>query len=504
MKTGGPLVLGLSMMLAGAAGAGSPAGAPQEPLSPAVRRLLIDADGRSGVHPLTSGVDAFVARAALMDAARHRLDLQYYLWENDQTGRLLLRRLLAAADRGVRVRLLLDDIHSGGLDAALLALDAHPRVEVRLFNPFQYRRLRLLDYLTRFGGANRRMHNKSMTVDGLVAIIGGRNIGNEYLGYQSQLVFADLDVVGIGPMVEEAEIAFEGYWDSEWATPVAALAREDGVEPVRRLETLRRSLAGTRADPAYRRALAQGELSRALRSGELRLFWGEAEVLYDPPELIAGDDRDRPPLIGAQLREAVIRPQREVLLVSPYFVPGAKGVALLTGLAARGVRVRVLTNSLAATDVAAVHAGYARYREALLRGGVELYELKPGPGGPRELSWTGGSSRASLHAKTYAFDRDSIFVGSLNLDPRSLQLNTEMGVLLDIPALAGRLGEWFDGKADDAAYRVVLVGPPGRQRLQWLSREDGRWLRYRNDPATTPWQRAVVSAMALLPFESLL
>lgn len=462
--------------------------------------------GLTGILPLIDAGEAFAARMALAQAAERSLDMQYYIWRGDTTGQLLLEAAWAAAERGVRVRLLLDDNNTGGLDGTLAVLDAHPKLEVRLFNPFANRSLRAGDFALDFSRVNRRMHNKSFTADNQVAIVGGRNVGDEYYGADQLLGFQDLDVVTVGPVVREVSRQFDLYWNSEAAYPATALL---GKPPPDGAVRLLAQWSGLRQQPEtqdYLEAVRQTPLMREVAARRLPFEWADAHVVSDLPTKVHAPDGHEQQLMFPLLKQAMGEPRRELDLVSPYFVPGAEGAQELAALARRGVVVRVLTNSLAATDVAAVHAGYARYRKELLAAGVILYELKPGatpPPRPEEEKRRnpGGSSAASLHAKTFAVDRSRIFVGSLNLDPRSVHLNTEMGVVIDSPTLARRLGAEIDQAVPTQAYEVRL---PQGGSMEWIDRGPDGETRYRSEPDTGRLRRLWVDFLSLLPIEWLL
>jgi putative cardiolipin synthase len=465
--------------------------------------------GLSGAWPLEDGVDAFGARVGLARAASRTLDVQYYIFHPDETGHAFLGELLSAADRGVQVRLLLDDIHTAKLDRILAAAASHPNIQVRLFNPFVHRHARWLDALLDFRRISRRMHNKSLTADNAATIVGGRNIGAEYFGAKADLDFSDLDLLIVGPVVAQVSAQFDRYWNSLQAYPVAALV-EAPRDPADGLRALRGEVARqaqalrgtpTELDPD------QNGLARAIVAGQLpEFFWGSGTVIADPPAKVVQPARDSERHAATKLVGLLQGARRELILVSPYFVPGQRGVEWLQGLVRRGVRVQVITNSFAATDVRAVHAGYARYREELLRAGVVLYEMKPSAHTAlaretRRQSLT-GSSRSSLHAKTYMTDRLVVYVGSFNLDRRSAYLNTEMGVVVDNDVLCARLYADFVRKILDVAYRVELGGDaPGGARLVWITREGGREVRYDSEPDVGVLQRMYVGVLQILPIE---
>ena len=394
--------------------------------------------------------------------AERSLDVQYYIWHGDTTGYLMLEELWNAAGRGVRVRLLLDDNGIGGLDATVAAMDSHENIEVRLFNPFVNRSSRALGYLTDFSRLNRRMHNKSFTADSRATIVGGRNIGDEYFGAGQHISFADLDVIATGPAAAEVTAVFDAYWNSPSAYPsasiVAALAA-DGVQAL-----LQKFAAVAASDPAvsYLSAVKDAQLLADVQAEKLELEWAPVTLVYDEPTKILGKAQ-RSDLLLTRLLETFGTTEREVDIVSPYFVPGEKGTASLCKLRERGIRVRILTNSLAATDVGAVHAAYGKRRKALLECGTLLYEMRPdaratakdGDGGDKK-KMLGGSSTASLHAKSFAMDRTRIFVGSFNLDPRLGRVEHGNGVRHRQPPACGRTFR----RTRPADRREVLPGRP--------------------------------------------
>lgn len=473
-------------------------------LARGIARAFPGLPAESGFHPLSTGMDAFVARMALVAAADRSLDVQYYIWHGDTSGVLLLKALLDAADRGVRVRLLLDDLDTRGRDELLAQLDAHPRISIRLYNPFGYRGSRALGFLGDARRLNHRMHNKSLTADNLATIVGGRNIGDEYFDARAHTRFADLDVLALGPVVGKVSEMFDRYWNSAEVVPVAAWPEWGGTD-AGSLQATRSTLEALAAEymgSAYVRATRASPRFSPLSLQRLDFHRGSATLVYDDPDKprrpeVRGDTHLAPHL-APMFRGA----ERDVLVVSPYFVPGDALVAFFGDLVARGVRVRILTNSLASNDVGLVHAGYMRYREALLRAGVELYEFKPTPAelAQRDKRWT-GSSAASLHAKTMAVDGRRLFVGSFNVDPRSVKLNTEMGVLIDNPALANMLAEGFDQAVAEQAYRLSLVDG----ELRWHDPTPGDDAgEYSREPLTTWWQRFAAGTLSFIVPEALL
>ena len=461
--------------------------------------------GLSGIHAMPDPYDAFAARMALSAAAERSLDLQYFIWHDDQVGWLMFEALWQAAERGVRVRLLLDDGGTTGIDAVLAALDAHPRIEVRLYNPFAQRTSRTLGYLGDFRRLNRRMHNKSFTADNQVSVVGGRNIANEYFGASATIGFADLGVLMIGPVVQQVSAHFDLYWNSASAYPAAAFV---GPPPPNAAAMLQARFAANRADPVsadFIKAVREATLLRELQQQQLSLDWTTAQVLADVPAKTLDHEDRTDVLLFPAMMQRLGKPKKSFDIVSPYFVPGDEGTAMLAELARNGVQVRVLTNSLASSDERVVHAGYLKRRQDLLRAGVRLYELKP-DAHHRKLQVRGrfGPGKvAGLHAKVYTVDGERLFVGSFNFDQRSAKLNTEMGVVIDSPLGAAEVAEVLDLGAQVLAYELRLA--PDGQNLVWIDRDDaGNVREHTVDPQTDWSQRLVVGFLAGLPIDWLL
>jgi putative cardiolipin synthase len=476
----------------------------QTRLALAVAPLVATHPGKTGIHPLFDPRDAFAARVLLASAAEKSIDAQYYIWHGDTVGNLVFEALRQAARRGVRVRLLLDDMNTKGLDPVIAALDAHPNVEVRLNNPFAHRGTRALDFLTDFSRANRRMHNKSFTADNQVSVVGGRNIGNEYHGVGEGTVFADLDVIALGPAVRDITRQFDLFWNSASAYPAASLV---GAATPADLDA---RFAATRASPdavAYVETLRTTPLVRDLLERRLALEWTDARLVHDDPAKTLDTTARKDVLLFPALVETIGRPEKSLDLVSPYFVPGDEGTAALAALARRGVAVRVLTNSLESAEASIVHAGYAKRREALLRSGVRLYELKatavPKPQGEKAGvgSGSGSSSGSALHAKTFAVDASRIFVGSFNFDLRSALLNTEMGLVIASPVLAGRLADFFERSVPLNAYEVRLRADGS---LEWIERTASGETRHETEPGAGWFRRFSVEVLSVLPIDWML
>lgn len=465
----------------------------------------------SGVYVLNHGLDAFAARALLCARAERALDVQYYILHEDITGRFLLGQLLAAADRGVRVRLLLDDMGTSGIDETLAALDAHPGIEVRLFNPFARGRprgvVRMLDVLRRPRQLNRRMHNKLFAADGAVGIVGGRNLGDEYFDAHPGVNFADLDLLAVGPVVRDLGKCFDDYWNSAFAVPVAAWRSMRATEE--QLQGLRSQFAEhatAQQSSPYAARLKTSKIVEEALGGGLSLLWGEVQAVADAPEKITarGEELERA-MLTKQLREGVESARSDLTLVSPYFVPGKAGVEFFRDLRRRGVRVRILTNAFAATDVSVVHAGYSSYRRELLLEGVELFELRRSSAEIQAAHDRGaiGSSGASLHAKTFCVDGRRVFVGSLNIDPRSIDLNTEMGLVVESEELARLVLDDFErGTRPEVSWRVSLDGEGDRARMVWEGERDGVAVRLTSEPDFGFWDKVWIGFLKFLPIES--
>jgi putative cardiolipin synthase len=461
---------------------------------------------QSGFRLLANNTSALMSRVTLADHAEHSIDLQYFIFENDATGRLVAQRLLAAADRGVRVRVLLDDFELSDEYDLFDAMNAHENVEVRVFNPFRTRAppmpIKAIELLLEWRRLNRRMHNKSFIVDNDVAIVGGRNIGNDYFDAGSSSNFRDLDVIAIGPVVADASRSFDDYWNSDAAFPITAFGKKR--DPQRDLSRVRDALAHDArqfAQTDYAQAALE-KLSGATADARGAWFWGSAVLIADQPEKANGKE-ERALRIVPRIKTFIGDAQSEVQLISPYFVPGDSGTSLLTELAQRGVAVKVLTNSLATTDRPSAHSGYVHYRRKLLEGGVQLYELKPARRATESPTTGETNSSLTLHAKAVVVDRRLAFIGSMNMDQRSRVLNTEMGVIVDCPELARTIAEFFDRATQpDDAYRVELQ--ESSHNMIWTANEDGASKTYHFEPQANPERRLKVMLLRWLPIEGLL
>jgi putative cardiolipin synthase len=424
--------------------------------------------GQSAFRLVTDGTEAFVARAHSARQAGRSIDVQTYIWHADLTGMYLAQQLLDAADRGVKVRLLLDDLDARAKNAGLAALAAQPNIEVRMFNPFASRKgsfSKAGEGVRSFGRINRRMHNKSWIADNRIALVGGRNLGDEYFGASEEVNFVDLDFAMIGPVVRDASASFDKYWNSPSAYPMELLDPDAVTAPA--LEKLRGELksrlAGAQSS-RYADALRADDSIKRLITGDWPMQWTPTwRFVSDDPRKVTMDKKDAERTqVGAELLPMVQGTKSELSIISPYFVPGDKVTGAFVAMAGSGKTVRILTNSLVANDVAAVHGGYSRYRKPLVEGGVQLWELKPIAGAVNSSLF--GSSGASLHTKAFAVDGRTLFVGSYNLDPRSTWLNCEQGVLVENETLAKQLEAIFATQTSaEHAWRVTVNG----KDLQW-------------------------------------
>ncbi len=438
--------------------------------------------------------------------ADHSLDVQYYLFHNDLVGGLVAYQLLQAADRGVRIRLLLDDMGLEDRDADIALLDSHPNIEVRIFNPFTRGMMRTIQFLSRFGSVTRRMHNKTFIADNSVAIAGGRNIGNEYFDADPNLAFGDLDVQAIGPVVREVSASFDEYWNSTLSYPVSVLHKKISYEELEKKRPHWDDLMEKERDSEYVTALKGSDFARSLETGGIVYNWGKATVLADKPEKISSKQQKKEFYLAPQLRKYLEQIENELIILSAYFVPGRGGVEFFKSLIKRGVRVRILTNSLSSNDVTLVHAGYARYRRDMLRAGVELYEMDKKmtrKERKKKKAGTGSTGKASLHAKTFILDRKVMFISSFNLDPRSVMENTEIGILFHSPPLAGKMAERFDIQSKTDAFTLELTTEDdGIELIRWMINKNSREEVFTVDPYTSVWRRMLLFGAGWLPIES--
>ncbi|MBV9698055.1 MAG: phospholipase D family protein [Gammaproteobacteria bacterium] len=470
----------------------------------------------SGYHLYSVGIDGLLLRLELIARAQSTLDLQYYIFHGDESGRIVTEALLAAARRGVRLRLLVDDGESEPGDEQLLALAGDPHVSIRFYNPFRYRGhnriARAVEFLFGKRRLDHRMHNKLFVADGEAALIGGRNIGDQYFQVEPDSQFADDDVFVTGPMVPRLTQAFEQYWNSEFAVPAEFLTRAKQRDQAAAAQLAARHtepVKATHADPAYPRKLAAGEPLADLLAGTSPVNWAQGELAVDDPDKwhVAAGQRAGSFMFDDVAR-AIRGAQREVLMITPYLIPSREELALLEERAAAERRLRVLTTSMEATNDPLAQAGYMHYRTSLLKAGVQIYELRARPQSTRGSGQSARLTRLgnfSLHAKLLVFDRSSAFVGSMNFDARSHRLNTEIGVIVHSPPLAAQIAQRFDAlTSPQNAYAVSLEdgsGGLGTPHLVWSGENDGVPVRLTKEPARSAWQRLEVHALTLLPLD---
>lgn len=471
-------------------------------LSQQFKALNSDHQGLSGIKVLSKGKDAFTIRMFLINNAMQSIDAQYYIWHNDLTGLLMLSALKDAADRGVQVRLLLDDNGIDDLDEIIAELNQHELIDIRLYNPFVIRSIKMVNFTFDFFRLNRRMHNKALIVDGVAAVSGGRNIGDEYFGTGGNTQFVDLDILTVGQVVPSILENFDVFYNSEVSIPVDSMLEPKANNG--RFNQLTIALSAFMDSDQFRgyiAAIKSSQFLQDIKAGQLIDEWTEVTMISDDPRKTLGIHYENE-LMVSRLNTILNSPKTKIDVVSPYFVPGDDGVDVFTNLAANGVDVRILTNAFEATDVVPVHSGYAKYRHQLLAAGVELFELKVQQVNLERDLRILGSSASSLHAKTFAVDGQLAFIGSFNFDPRSTMLNTEMGVVVKSEKLAKRIHQHFDGTLPIDAYTLELNEA---NEIIWHEQlNDSANQVYTHDPNTSWLERAAITFLGLLPIEWLL
>jgi len=451
-------------------------------------------EGLSGFYPLKEGMDALGMRLRLAETAEKSLDLQYFLMKNDLAGAAVANALLKAAYRGVRVRFLLDDIFTTVPDDSFLLINQHPNIEIRIFNPVSRKGFSKLNFVGQFDQANRRMHNKSFTADNAISIVGGRNIADEYFQLKTDTVFVDFDVLAVGPIATEISHSFDEYWNHSRAVPIEQFIKDTNTES---LETVSQEIAEELDeiyDSVYEKAL-RSNLLRDLIDDRQQLFAAPAHVIADSPDKLINEVNETHMRLARELGDIIQNAEKEVMFISPYYVPGNNGVQMIRDLVQKGVRVLVVTNSLASNNHVPVHSAYARYRRDVIQAGAELYEIRANAA--RDLNPTGeGPDNLTLHTKTIYIDRKKIFVGSLNLDPRSIDLNAEMGLLVESEAMVEMLLENRDKNLTTNAYRV-LVNDNGN--LEWHCTIENQNIIETKEPLTSRWLRFKAWFMKIAP-----
>ena len=455
--------------------------------------------GKSGFYPLIEGLDALGARLALIDRAERTIDAQYFLMNQYEAGRLFAMKLMEAADSGVRVRLLLDDIFTTVDDDAFIVLNRHPNIELRLFNPVGRGGIYAANYVGNFKLANRRMHNKSFTVDNQISIVGGRNIADEYFELLEGTEFRDFDMLAVGPVATEISVTFDLFWNHILAVPMEAYEGRKDLPDIAtaRANMDRRALEVSRS--VYGKALST-HLVQDLIEDRVELFPAKSEVITDDPEkLLNKVSNDHKTLITA-LAGKVVAAESEVLVITPYFIPGKSGVEFWRDITAKGVRVVILTNSLASNNHVPVHGGYARYRRDMIEAGVEMYEVRVDASTVPEGGVRKSFDALTLHTKAVVIDRRYLLVGSLNLDPRSIDINTEIGVLIDSPDLSNGLTEKFFENLPVFAYRVTKND---KGQLRWTTVIDGKQVVETKEPQASAWLRFKAWFLRIAPEKQL-
>lgn len=458
--------------------------------------------GKSGVALVPSGEWGFRTRAGLSNTAEKTIDVQYYIWELDTSGSVLVERLLRAADRGVRVRMMLDHFTTQNTDFKFVQMDQHPNVEIRLFNPFARDSFRMLEFLFSLERLNHRMHNKAFIVDNAIAIVGGRNIGDNYFEVHATTNSRDLDLAVTGPVVQEVSDSFDQYWNSDFAIPVSSIAKKklSLEEFQQKKEKLYRAVEAVKGFP-YPIDKTSETVMSTLEKLRSEFIWAPAEVLYDEPDKLETGEKE----VFYKLIRLGEAKDHETIYEAAYVVPGIDGIEIARRNKDNGIRQRMLTNSLATNNIVAAHSGYAKYRRDLIKNGVELYELRPDTTTvSSNSSLTASQSTACLHTKALVIDRKFVVIGSFNLDPRSIALNTEIVILIESPELAKLALEYLDeGIQPEHSYQVTLETDPGTgtDRLVWITEIDDKEVRYYSDPEVSLWRRFKSWFIGLFPIE---
>ncbi|WP_028206715.1 phospholipase D family protein [Paraburkholderia nodosa] len=490
------------------------------PLGAALAAAVAAHPDESGFRLLATGTDSLQMRVALARAATKTLDMQYYIANEDTTGKLLLGSALYAADRGVRVRMLVDDLNFHDIDRLMAALNSHPNIQIRVFNPYgstsESMYLRTRNFFTNVDQFTRRMHNKATIVDNETAIVGGRNLGDEYFNASPTIDFRDLDVLTAGPVAQSVSASFDEYWNSSISYPLRVLNHQkfDAHDLDTARDDLRRHWRES-AEPYNAKPLNATPLAQQITGNTLGLVWAKWAFVADSPGKIAGAEKGELGDAMRALLDRIHQAHSSVLVFSPYFVPHDTGVQTIRALTSHGVRVAILTNSLAATDAVAVQAGYSPYRVPLLEAGVELYEFKPQQGehaDERRFGVVGSRSRASLHAKAYVIDESTLVIGSLNLDPRSARLNTELALTVESPTIAHEVADLFKrATSPQVSYHVTLATPAQLALLEgttvnsplvWTDEENGVIRTYNLDPGAGFYRNVLTGLFLLLPVDS--
>ncbi len=451
----------------------------------------------SGFYLISDSIDALAIRLLLEERAERTIDAQYYMVADDIVGKVFFASMLRAADRGVRVRLLIDDINTGGMEHKLAGLADHPNIELRLFNPFANRSFRAFNAWD-FQRINRRMHNKSFTVDNQITIIGGRNIATEYFAANTEYNFGDLDTVAVGPVVAETSRMFDGYWNHRNAIPYQQLSGQK-ADGGKRLDAVRDTLQDNREalrDTPYAAAV-RDSLEEFLEDGDKQFTWAPYQLVYDSPDKsISSEAAEDAHSIVTPLLQTAKSAEESLLIISPYFVPRSRGVENLAKLQDSGVQIDVVTNSLASSDHLLVHGGYAAARKPLLRHGIRICEVRGNIHIAGTEGWRAKRSKSSLHTKAFVVDRRYFFMGSFNWDPRSADINTELGIIIDSPELASYAADVVYAAAPALCYQPFL---DDQGRLRWREFKNGQERILKHEPDTSFFTRLKANLGRALP-----
>lgn len=495
----------------------------QSPLEISVIRQTNNHIDKSGFYFIDTGVDAFSAMAGLISAAKRSIDLQSFIYHDDRTGRLLAYKLLQAADRGVRVRILLDDFFSSSKTSLLATLNAHRNIELRFFNPVStVGWVRPIALVAKFSKVTRRMHNKAFIVDDRVAIVGGRNVGDVYYAMHGDYQFTDLDVLSVGPAVNNISGSFDTFWNSRWVVGVAAYSQfsnqsAKSVFVKKKLLQLRKNATQLR-NSQFMNAVRKSGIATKLLQGHLPMLWSKSKLFYDPPEKVTGRRKHRKNYLMRQIMPYLAQAKSEILIVTPYFVPRYSGLRWLKRLRKKGIKITVLTNSFASNDIPFAYIGYERYRRKLLNMGVKLYEFKPSAESTRRkgYSWLKHLPKAGLHAKLIIIDGKKLIIGSPNINARSRNLDTEIAMLINNSDISRQMGALFKKLIRPAnSYRVVLrkrddywreaddldLDEEQEQQLVWITHKRGKRVQYRQEPKTWFLGHLGVFFIGLFPIE---
>lgn len=465
-------------------------------------------EGKTAYLPLYDGFMSMAARLYLINQAKYHLDLQYYIWKDDYIGNMILSQLLKAADRGVKVRVQIDDQNGTQLDDKLLALAQHPNFEVRLFNPYKFRQLRALDYGFRMKYINSRMHNKLIIADGTAAVTGGRNISSEYFDASKDFQFSDVDIFFAGKPAHDANQTFIKFWNDDLSYDIRQVLNDSGnPQLLKRLRTEFKEDEVDKNELKRRVGIAEQQIDEQLRKRPIK--WGNAYFVADAPSKVRRSAQNGD-YIYTHMLELMGEPKDHLELVSSYFIPTQEGADYLSKRSQQGVKIRILTNSFQANDVALVHAYYQQYRKQLLKNGIELWEFKPYIERPKRTWYeimTGNiipaknKNSSSLHAKFFDLD-GMVFIGSFNFDPRSAYLNTEVGLVIESDQLQDEITKSLNQYLPRMAYQLKL---DKEGEIIWLEHQkDGSVIQHNHDPETTQFQRYMMNLATKFPGEWLM